>query len=54
VTFHAYKNAVLRSGVPPPGNARVHINIWLAGARAPIDGRESEVIVDNFVFTPLP
>ena len=54
VTFNANKSALLRSGVPPPGDARVHINIWLAGARAPIDGRESELIVDNFVFTPLP
>jgi hypothetical protein len=54
VTFQGYKFAMLRDGVPPPGNARVHINMWLAGARAPIDGREAEVVVENFVFTPAP
>lgn len=52
VTFSGRIDAVLRNGVPPPGNARVHINVWLAGARAPIDGREAEVIVENFAFTP--
>jgi hypothetical protein len=50
--FNFYKDALLLDGVPPAGDARVHINIWLAGARAPIDGREAELIVKNFVFTP--
>jgi hypothetical protein len=54
VTFNGYKNAVLHDGVPPAGDARVHINIWLAGARAPIDGRDAELVVDTFVFTPAP
>jgi hypothetical protein len=54
VTFNAYKSATLRTAVPSPGDARAHINIWLAGARPPIDGHESELIVENFVFTPLP
>jgi hypothetical protein len=52
VTFYGYASAALRDGVPPPGDARVHINIWLAGARAPIDGREAELIVENFGFSP--
>jgi hypothetical protein len=39
--------------VPPAGNARVHINIWLAGARAPIDKREAELVVSQFVFNAI-
>jgi len=52
VAFAGYASAILRDAVPPPGNAVVHINIWLAGARAPIDQREAELIVDKFEFTP--
>jgi hypothetical protein len=54
VAFEGFASAVLRDGVPPPGDARVHINIWLAGARAPIDGREAELIVENFGFSANP
>jgi hypothetical protein len=50
VTFAGYADAVLRDRVPPPEDARVHINIWLAGARAPIDKREAEVVVESFEF----
>jgi hypothetical protein len=52
VAFNFTRDALLHRGVPPPGDARVHINIWLAGARAPIDGREAELVVENFHFTP--
>lgn len=54
VAFAGYASAVLRDAVPPPGNAVVHINIWLAGARPPIDQRDAELIVDKFEFSPLP
>jgi hypothetical protein len=53
VVFDGYAHAVVDDGVPPPGNARVHLNIWLAAGRAPIDGREVEVIVEKFTFTPM-
>jgi hypothetical protein len=51
VTFAGYADAVLHDGVPPPGDARVHINIWLAGARPPINKREEVVVIDKFIFT---
>jgi hypothetical protein len=53
VVFDGYAHARLDDGVPPPGNARMHINIWLAAGRAPIDGREAEVVVEKFTFTPM-
>lgn len=34
--------------VPMP----VHLNLWLNGGFAPIDGKEVEVVVSNFTFTP--
>jgi hypothetical protein len=54
VVFNFYNYALMRDRIPPPGDARVHINIWLAGARPPIDGREAELIVENFLFSPDP
>jgi len=54
VAFEGYASAILRDAVPPPGNAVAHINIWLAGARPPINRREAELIVDHFDFQPLP
>jgi hypothetical protein len=30
----------------------VHINLWLFRGRPPKDGREVEVVVRNFAFTP--
>ena len=53
VAFAGYAAAILSAAVPPPGDARVHINIWLAGARAPIDRREAELVVDRFNFTAM-
>jgi hypothetical protein len=53
VAFDGYAHAVVDNGVPPAGNARVHLNIWLAAGRAPINGREAEVVVEKFTFTPM-
>jgi hypothetical protein len=53
VVFDGYARGVVDNGVPPPGNARVHLNIWLAGGHTPIDGREAEVIVEKFAFRPM-
>ena len=52
VTFAGYASAIFRSGVPPAGDARVHINIWLVAGRAPIGGRDAEVVLERFVFGP--
>ena len=39
--------------VPPPGAERVHMNAWLDRGRAPATGEGAEVVVADFVFTPL-
>lgn len=40
--------------VPVPGDERVHINLWLFQGQEPSRGRETHIIVDRFVFIPLP
>lgn len=40
--------------VPPTGDERVRLNLWLFNGSAPTDGQPVEVIIDSFVFTPLP
>lgn len=39
--------------IPPPGNERTHINLWLQGGRPPSDGAEVEVVLAAFSSTPL-
>jgi len=39
--------------VPPPGAERVHMNAWLDRGHAPATGEGAEVVVADFVFTPL-
>jgi len=41
------------AGVPPAGDERVHLNLWLYNAAAPTNGQECEVVVSRFVFVPL-
>ena len=36
--------------VPPPGNERLRINLWLVNGAAPEDGNPIEVILDSFTF----
>lgn len=38
--------------VPRPGPVQPRINLWLLGGRAPVDGREAEVVLNDFTFTP--
>lgn len=38
--------------VPKPGPVQPRINLWLLGGRAPVDGREVEVVLRDFTFTP--
>jgi hypothetical protein len=38
--------------LPPPGQEKVRMNLWLFRGDPPSDGREVEVIVTRFDFTP--
>ena len=40
------------SDVPPSGDERVRLNLWLFNGAAPTDGQPVEVIVSSFTFTP--
>lgn len=40
------------SDVPPSGDERVRLNLWLFGGAAPTDGQPVEVIVSSFAFVP--
>jgi len=41
-------------GVPAAGGENARINLWLLGGRDPKASRETEVIITNFEFEPLP
>jgi hypothetical protein len=40
------------SDVPRSGGENVRLNLWLFGGAAPTDGREIEIVVTRFTFTP--
>jgi hypothetical protein len=40
------------SDVPRSGGENVRLNLWLFGGAAPSDGREVEIVVTRFTFTP--
>ena len=40
--------------VPTPGDERPRLNLWLFGGKRPSNGREAEVVVRRFAFTPAP
>jgi hypothetical protein len=37
--------------IPPPGQERVHINLWLLNGQAPENGVGDEMIIKSFTFT---
>lgn len=39
--------------VPPSGDERVRLNLWLFQGAAPTDGQPVEVVIRSFAFTPL-
>lgn len=39
--------------LPRPGQARVHLNLWLKDGEAPQNGQPASVIVEDFTFTPI-
>lgn len=38
--------------VPRPGDENVRLNLWLNGGAPPTDGREAEIVIKSFTFTP--
>lgn len=40
------------SGIPPPGNETVRLNIWLFGGQVPSDGHEPELVLKSFRWEP--
>ncbi|HEX3045488.1 MAG TPA: hypothetical protein VHY08_12085 [Bacillota bacterium] len=38
--------------IPAPGDEKVHLNLFLAANRPPSDGREVEIMINEFQFTP--
>lgn len=38
--------------VPPTGDERVRLNLWLFGGAAPTDGQSVEVVISAFTFAP--
>jgi hypothetical protein len=38
--------------IPPPGNERVHVNLWLLNGAAPISGTGDTMIINSFTFQP--
>ncbi|MCF7890360.1 hypothetical protein K9M78_03990 [Candidatus Bipolaricaulota bacterium] len=42
-----------RGDLLPRGDLRTHINLWLVDGKPPSDGREVEVILEDFTFSPL-
>ena len=40
------------ANIPPPGQERVHINLWLLNGNAPIRGNGDEMIINSFTFQP--
>jgi hypothetical protein len=38
--------------IPPPGQERVHINLWLLNGQAPLSGVGDEMIIKSFTFLP--
>jgi hypothetical protein len=40
------------SDVPPPGNEKTHLNLWLNRGSPPANGQPVEVVIRSFVFAP--
>jgi AMMECR1 domain-containing protein len=38
------------SDIPPPGQERVHINLWLDNGYAPVSGVGDEMVINSFTF----
>jgi hypothetical protein len=43
---------IFTQGIPESGDENARINLWLMGGSPPIDGKEAEVIISKFEFSP--
>ena len=41
------------AGVPTEGAENIRINFWLLGGNPPLNGKNADVIIENFIFQPL-
>ena len=44
----------MTDGIPLEGGENARINLWLFRGSAPTDGRNVEVVLSDFSYTPLP
>jgi hypothetical protein len=49
---HAIARHTFTGTVPDPGDAKVHLNLWLDAGRAPTDGQPVEIVIRDFSFSP--
>ena len=47
-----YAYTYIGTDVPKSGDERVHLNLWLFGGAAPMNGLPVEVVVESFAFVP--
>lgn len=45
---------VFRENLPRPGGENARINLWLLSGQPPANGKEIEIIISRFEFSPLP
>jgi hypothetical protein len=43
-----------KSSIPLPGDENARMNLWLCAGRAPIDAKNTEIIISKFEFLPIP
>ncbi len=47
-----YQWSYMGGNIPPVGQERVHINLWLLSGSAPTGGSGDEMVINSFVFQP--
>lgn len=47
-----YQWAYTGADIPPVGQERVHINLWLLNGNAPVNGNGDEMVINSFSFQP--
>ena len=40
------------TNIPPPGQERIHINLWLLNGNAPVNGIGDEMVIRSFTYQP--
>lgn len=47
-----YQWTYMGGNIPPVGQERVHINLWLLNGSAPVGGSGDEMVINSFTFQP--